>query len=978
MNSRVKQAQKEGASPADIAAGLSYSVVKNALQKVIRVRDPRDLGGKVVVQGGTFASEAVLRAFESVSGREAVRPAETGLMGAYGAALVARNRGTSGSGAQPATSRSGLAGSAELGAFTARTESSRCQGCGNACLLTVTRFGGRDAAGGAHVTGNRCERGAELALGGGTAEGRKAAPAMASVAAPPDLYAWKYERLFRYEALPLERAPRGRVGMPRVLNLYENHPFWFTLLTTLGFRVELSPRSSKALYELGMESIPSESACYPAKLVHGHATALVKAGLPFVFYPCIPREERFVEGSDNCYNCPIVASYPEVVLNNVEGLRAPEDDSSMGHAVYLDPFLPIDDDGRLATRLVEEFAAWKVSAAEARRAVAAARAEEEAYRAELRAEGERALGWLEKRGRHGIVLAGRPYHVDPEIHHGIPQVITGLGMAVISEDAICHLGTVERPLRAVDQWSYHSRLYAAASFVARRDDLDLVQLTSFGCGLDAVTSDQVAEILKRSGKVYSSVKIDEHANLGAARIRLRSLAAAIDERDSAGRKAHPPLPLRPRPAFTADMRTRYTILAPQMAPIQFQVVEEAFRASGYRLEILPRAGREAVDEGLRAVHNDACYPSIIVVGQLLSALRSGRYDLDSTAVLITQTGGGCRATNYIGFLRKALADAGLSRVPVISLSAQGFESNPGFKVTPGFLWRGLLACLLGDLVMRLLYRTRPYEAVPGSASALAAEWTARARGLMRRPGLRDYARLCGAMVSAFDALPLRDIPRKPRIGVVGEILVKFHPDANGDIVAGIEAEGGEAVVPDLYGFLLYCSYNAIFRHRRLAGSLGAALGAHAAVAFLEALRRPAKRALARSLRFEAPPSIHVLAAGVDGIVQLGNCTGEGWFLTAEMVELIEGGADGIACLQPFACLPNHVTGKGVLKELRRRHPDVPIAAIDYDPGASEVNQENRLKLLLDNARRGLEKSREGAAMDSKAEGGGDDESEEIA
>jgi predicted nucleotide-binding protein (sugar kinase/HSP70/actin superfamily) len=742
------------------------------------------------------------------------------------------------------------------------------------------------------------------------------------------------------------------MGIPRVLNLYENYPFWFTLFTALGFRVELSPRSSRALYELGMESIPSESVCYPAKLVHGHATQLIRSGIPLVFYPCVPKEERFVEGSDNCFNCPIVTSYPEVVLNNVEGLRVMPDGSTVPAITYLDPFLPLADDRRLAERLVEELRAWKVAPAEARRAVQAARAEESAYRAELRAEGEKALDWIEKRGRHGIVLAGRPYHVDPEVHHGIPQVITELGMAVLSEDAIAHLGPVDRPLRVVDQWAYHSRLYAAATFVSRRDDLDLVQLTSFGCGLDAVTSDQVAEILARTGKVYTTMKIDEHANLGAARIRLRSLAAAIEEREGAGRRSHAPDPQPARPVFGADMRPHYTILAPQMAPVQFEVVEEAFRASGYDFEVLKTADRAAIDEGLRSVHNDACFPSIIVTGQLLSALRSGKYDLARTALLITQTGGGCRATNYIGFIRKALADAGLGHVPVISLSAQGIESSPGFRLTPALLYRGVMACSVGDLVSRLLLRCRPYEASPGSADHLAREWLVKARELMHGPSPWRYAAFCRDAVAAFDALPLLGASRRTRIGVVGEILVKFHPGANGDIVGAIEAEGAEAVVPDLYGFLLYCCYNAVFRRQKLSGGLAAVLGSRLAIAALELLRAPANRALRKSTRFEEPPRIGRLAASVEGIVQLGNCTGEGWFLTAEMLELIEGGTDGIACLQPFACLPNHVTGKGVLKELRRRHPEVPIAAIDFDPGTSEVNQENRLKLLIDNARRG--------------------------
>lgn len=946
MNSRVKQSQKEGATPADIAAGLAYAVIRNALEKVIRLRRPSDIGSKVVVQGGTFASDAVLRAFELVAGVEPVRPAEAGIMGAYGAALLARSRWAEGS-------SSSLIHEEELDSFSYRTEPRRCPGCANSCLLTATTFSGGPGSGSTYVTGNRCERGAGEAQGASPSRTRSAPPGLAegqtaSRNAPPDLYAWKLARVFAGESLPEDKAPRGRIGVPRVLNLYENYPLWLALLSELGYRVEISPRSSKTVYERGMDTIPSESVCYPAKLAHGHAAILASSapgGLGTVFYPCVPRERRFVEGSNDRYNCPIVASYPEVILNNVDAFRS-------GEIRYLDPFLPVADARRLASRLVEVFTDDGVSIAEARRAVEAGLAAQESFRAELRAKGEEALAWIERTGGHGVVLAGRPYHIDPEINHGIPSVATSLGMAVLSEDSICHLGRVARPLRVVDQWAYHSRLYATASFVARRDDLDLVQLVSFGCGLDAITSDQVAEILEGAGKIYTGIKIDEHANLGAARIRLRSLAAAIAERKAARVRTRVTAPPKERVVFERGMRSEYTILAPQMSPIHFSIIEQAFRMSGYRLEVLAETGKEALDAGLRAVHNDACYPTILVVGQVMSALRSGRYDLQRTAVLISQTGGGCRATNYISFIRKALADYGMAQIPVISLSAARLERNPGFRPSPLLLARGLQALLYGDALMRCLYRTRPYEAEAGSADALASRLSERCSAAIGRPTRRGFIDTLREIIRAFDALPLLDVPRKTRIGVVGEILVKFHPEANNRIVETIEAEGGEAVVPDLYDFLLYSASNGRFRRRFLEGALGTGLLADAAVALLERLREPLKRAFRSSGRFEPPPHIDELAAGVDGIVQLGNCTGEGWFLTAEMVELVKTGVDGIVCLQPFACLPNHVTGKGMLKELRRRFPRVAVSAIDFDPGASEVNQLNRIKLLMAGARRG--------------------------
>jgi predicted CoA-substrate-specific enzyme activase len=958
MNSRVKQAQKEGASIGDISAGLSYSVIRNALQKVIRLRSPGDLGSRVIVQGGTFCNDAVLRAFELISGREPVRPDIAGLMGAYGAALIARQRAREGE-------RSRMLPREELETLRASATMERCGLCANKCLLTVSRF----SDGRAFVSGNRCERGAKFGRGttrkgvgfGETAGARSGEQAGQSSVdargALPNLYAWKHARLFSYTPIDPQKARRGTVGIPRVLNLYEDYPFWFTFFTALGFSVRLSPRSRRSVFEAGIETIPSESVCYPAKLAHGHVASLMKDGTGFIFYPCIPYSPKEDPEARNHFNCPIVTSYPEVILNNVEGIR-------QGQVMFANPFLPIHDPKALKERLREELSDFSVTTVEIDRAVDAGLAEQAAFRAEVRAMGERTVREMEHRGLRGIILAGRPYHLDPEINHGIADLAVSLGMVVLTEDSIAHLGAIERPLRVVDQWVYSTRLYAAASFAARRSDIALVQLTSFGCGLDAVTSDQVQEILERQGRIHTLIKIDEQSNLGAARIRLRSLTAvfpritgaavfpritgaAVFPRITGAAEPHlgAPVDSRLRPAFTEEMRETYTILAPQMSPIHFGILERAFRLSGYRLEVLPEVDRGAVDEGLASVNNDACYPSIIVVGQMMAALRSGRYDLSRTALLISQTGGGCRATNYIAFLRKALADAGWTHIPVISLNALGLEKNPGFRISLTLLKRGIMAIVYGDLLMRMLYRIRPYEVEKGAADRLCAKWASRCADSLARPGFGAFRRTIRAMVGDFDSLPIVG-GRKPRLGVVGEILVKFHPVANNRIVELIEAEGAEAVVPGLHDFLLYCSYGGQVRRALLKAGRRRALLSRLAIMALELLRITMKKQLARSARFCPPPSIYELARGVDGIVQLGNVTGEGWFLTAEMMELIHDDVRAIACIQPFACLPNHVTGKGMIRELRRRHPEVTISAIDYDSGASEVNQLNRLKLLL--------------------------------
>lgn len=912
MNSRVKQAQKEGASVGDISAGLSYSVIKNALFKVIKIRDPRELGSRIIVQGGTFYNDAVLRSFELIAEREAVRPDIAGLMGAYGAALISSEKYSEGS-------VSTLMGSELLDSFKTDITLKRCGLCGNNCQLTINHF----PDGRRFTSGNRCERGA-----GEEHINRNI----------PNLYDYKYKKLNGYKSLELKDASRGTIGIPRVLNMYENYPFWHTFFTGLKYRVELSPRSTRKIYELGIETMPSESVCYPAKLVHGHIMSLLNKGIKTIFYPCLPYEKKEDGNADNQYNCPIVTSYSEVIRHNMDVLK--DKDIS-----FINPFLPYNDKARLTQRLIEEFGSFGITRDEIVNAVKKAWREDELFKEDIRRKGEEVLDWLDKNGGTGIVLAGRPYHIDPEINHGIPNIITGFGMAVLTEDSIAHLGNIERPLRIVDQWVYHTRLYNAASFVRTKNNLELVQLNSFGCGLDAVTTDQVQEILHCFGRIFTVLKIDEINNLGAARIRIRSLIAAMDERKRNGfinERKHFPTPKVP---FTEEMKVKHTILAPQMSPIHFQFVEEAFRASGYKLVVLPSVDRNAVDEGLKYVNNDACYPSIIVAGQMIEALKSGNYDLNNTSVLITQTGGGCRATNYIGFIRKALKDAGLEHISVISLNAIGIEKNPGFKLSIGLLNKCLIALVYGDILMRVLYKVRPYERVAGSANKLYESWVDICKASVRSGKLRPFRKNIRAMVEAFDNLEI-DNHKKPMVGLVGEILVKFHPTANNSVVDVIEREGAEAVMPDLIDFFLYCAYGANFKHRYLSGSFKNKILSNLGIAAIEFYRKDMRKALKKSRRFEAPSGIFALAGEASKVLSLGNQAGEGWFLTAEMIELIKSGATNIVCMQPFACLPNHVTGKGMIKELKRMYPKANIVPVDYDPGASEVNQLNRIKLML--------------------------------
>lgn len=917
MNSRVKQAQKEGASVGDISAGLSYSVVRNALYKVIKLRDTDQMGKNIVVQGGTFNNNSILRCFELLTEKNVVRPDIAGIMGAFGSAIIAKERWKGG--------KCNILGSSELDSFEFETSLTRCGKCNNHCQLTITKF----SDGSRFVSGNRCERGAGL---------EKAKKEM------PNLFDYKYKRAFGYTPLKESEAPMGVVGIPRVLNIYENYPLWFTLFTELGFSVKLSGRSTHQIYEKGIDSIPSESACYPAKIVHGHIQDLLDKGVKTIFYPCIPYEQIEYSKAGNHFNCPMVTSYPEVIYNNMDAVRAAD-------MKYIYPFINLADRPSVKRQLMKALKDYGFTKAQIDEATDKAFDELENYKHDVRTKGEETLKWLEEHNERGIVLAGRPYHVDPEINHGIPDMITSLGFAVLTEDSVAHLGHLERDIRVVDQWAYHTRLYESAAQVIKQPLLELIQLNSFGCGLDAVTTDQVQEILQSHEKIYTTLKIDEVSNLGTARIRVRSLKAAIGERN-----ANDFIPHKiddytlTRVTFTKEEKANHTIIFPQMSPTHFGMFEAVLRANGYNAVVLEHATAEDVETGLKSVNNDACYPSIMVTGQLVNAFESGKCDPDNTSVMITQTGGGCRATNYIAFLRKALKEAGYPNVPVISLNVSGLEGNPGFSITPKLVDGLLKACTWGDLLLAVTLRIRPYEVHKGETNAVHDKWQKRLYNEILNKNHRNLKlkKVIDEIIADFDAIEIDDTIKKPKVGVVGEILVKFHPDANNNIIDVIEEEGGEAVMPGLADFMLYCLYNNNFKRDNLGSKRSTAALCNLAIWGIESYRKHAAKVMEGNPKFSARSPKHIadIAEGAKNVLQLGHCTGEGWFLTGEMIELINSGVPNIACVQPFACLPNHVTGKGMIKELRRQFPQANIVAVDYDPGASEVNQLNRIKLMM--------------------------------
>lgn len=929
MNSKIKQAQKEGYTVGDISSGLSYSVIKNAIQKVMKVRDTATLGNHIVVQGGTFYNDAVLRAFEKIVGKNVVRPDISGLMGAYGMALLSKEQYESNLDMEYTST---ILKSDEIDNLEIKVTHTRCNNCENHCKLTINKF----SNGAIHVSGNRCEKGA------GITTNKKNLP---------NLVQYKYKRIFDYTPIEEQYATRGTIGIPRVLNMYEDYPFWFTFLTNLRFRVVLSDKSTRKTYEKGMESMPSESVCYPAKISHGHIENLLEKGIKTIFYPCMPYSRKEYDKVDNHYNCPIVISYSEVLKNNVENLKS--DDIK-----FINPFLPFETKN-LVKKIMEldEFKEYNFTKKELQESAEKAEAEYQKCKKDIKDKGTETVRYIEENNLKGIVLAGRPYHIDPEINHGIDTLITSLGLCVLTEDSVADKAEAKRPIRVVDQWVFHARLYAAADFVGKHNHLELVQLNSFGCGVDAVTTDQVEEILSSYDKMYTLIKIDEVNNLGAVRIRIRSLLASMNKRiaQNENKEDIGDYGINKK-VFTKEMRKDYTILVPQMAPIHFELIEAAVQESGYKVELLRECTQHTVETGLKYVNNDACYPSILVTGQMIEALESGKYDLNKTALIMSQTGGGCRATNYIGFIRKALKDAGFSNIPVISFNVVGMEKMPGFKLTPKMIERLIKCVIYGDLLQKVLTKNRVYEINKGETKKLYDEWMIKCKALVRNSNNKQFKQSIYNIVDDFEKIKLDTTNKKPKVGIVGEVLIKYHPFGNNFVADMLEKEGAEVILPDFMGFVKFMATHKITFNNLLNINKTSAKISKIAIKLIDILEKDVKCALANSKKgYLQPCDIWHLESKVKDVLSIGNQTGEGWFLTAEMIEYMENDIPNIICVQPFACLPNHVVGKGVIKTIREKYPDANISPVDYDPGASETNQANRIKLLMTVAKDNLKR-----------------------
>ena len=924
MNSKVKQALREGATISDISAGLAYSVIKNSIYKVLRLKHTEVLGNKIVAQGGTFRNPAVLRALELLLKKEVIRPDIAELMGAYGAALTALNNHIR----EPA----GSAGFNAIRDTDVKVDFTKkqihCNGCENKCPVIKLTF----ANGNRFFTGNRCERHFSNRPEG-KEQGR-------------DLIAEKLNLIFDRKAEP-EGDSILTFGIPRCLNMYENFPFWSAFLAACGFRVVLSSPSNFRLFEKGASTVMSENICFPAKLAHGHIFDLIDRGVDRIFYPIVVHEQKEFPDVLNSFNCPVVTGYPDVLKSAIgpaEKYRIPLDTPAISFR-----------DSRLLKRQLHLFfrqfgLKYRMVSSGVEKGLSAQRK----FKTELMDRAAALMSTARNEGRMIVVLAGRPYHIDPLVNHGIPDLLTRMGVDVISEDAVpADKKQSLADINVLTQWTYANRLYASARWVCENHHTELVQLTSFGCGPDAVSADEVREIIKGSGKIYTLIKMDEIANLGAVRVRLRSMLEAVKENRSKPQGASAKANTVKR-VFMPEDRKR-TLIAPYFSPFYSPLVPAAFRSLGYRVDVLPPQDRASVEFGLKNINNDICYPAVLIAGDIIKAFKSDQYDPENTSVILTQTGGQCRASSYVSLIRKGLASAGLDDVPVVAISADEINPQPGFIIDKKKLVKRMaLGVIFSDPLAQMYLATVVREEIRGTSKALHTKYLLEMETGIEKADYHYLLKVLERAVTAFNEVRIDDRP-VPRIGVVGEIFVKYNFFSNGNIIEWLSDQGVEVALPCLQNFFVQRFVNEDFNQNAFfKESLVDSLKYKLADIYTSYHLAHIDRAMQGFRFYRKPFNLKELAEITGEVVSLANQFGEGWLLTAEMIAMLKRGIGSIVCLQPFGCISNHITGMGMERKLKEIFSNLNLLSLDMDAGASEVNILNRLHFMIIAAREELE------------------------
>jgi predicted nucleotide-binding protein (sugar kinase/HSP70/actin superfamily) len=838
-------------------------------------------------------------------------------MGAYGAALFARE-----SDARGLEKNSGfnLAESPDAVSYNSRLI--KCRGCENRCSVSKLIF----ENGNIYYTGNRCEN-----IYSNQAAGSEKGE---------NLPAIKNNLLFGRNLSP-DSTPKAVLGIPRALNIFENFPFWARLLTECGLEVVISGQSDEEVANKGAGTVMSDNICFPARLVHGHIIDLIEKGVDRIFYPIVTYEQDEIPGANNCYNCPVVSGYPDVIRSSIN----PE----QNYEVPIDlPAFTFRDKRLLAKNCYKYLSQFGITPKQFDSAFKLALRDMRDYKQQVREYAGKIAENAFKTGRKVILLAGRPYHIDPLINHDIPNTIADLGFDVITEDSIPVADHPIDDLKVLSQWAYPNRMYAAAKWAADKDFVEVVQLNSFGCGPDTIAIDEMRELLLSMGKNHTVIRIDEHSCAGSLRLRIRSLIESIRLRETRG-TPQPVIPRRHSAPFLKSDRRR-TILAPFFSPFHSAFVSAPFRSMGYNVVSLPPSDEETIDYGLRYVNNEICYPATLVIGDVLRALKSGDYDPDDVAVGITQTGGQCRASNYASLLKKALVDAGYGKVPVvgISLARNKLNHQPGFRMkTIDLVKKGILGAIYGDAISDMYYAVAPREAEKGHAARVSEKYIAAAQTAIERGDRRAILQCLAGAVEEFNALPLRQ-RSAPKVGLVGEIYVKYNPAGNNYIVNDLIDDGIHVVMPPLVNMFTQWLVNVHIKHDK--GIENKFISKNFALLLKKYVDRvfASFDAVMAGFRFFSPRHelghIADLASGVMDMTS--HYFGEGWMIAGDISAFAEDGIRDVICLQPFGCIANHVIAKGIEKSLREKYPGLNILYLDIDSGASAVNLHNRLHLLL--------------------------------
>ncbi len=925
MNSRVKQALREGAEVGEISAGLAYSVIKNALHKVLNLTDTAVLGDHIVVQGGSFRNPAIHRAMEQVLGKPVVCPDKAEHMGAFGAALIARDtymRTSEGTGLGVA-----LDDLASVGDYQKRIIN--CRGCENQCTITKLTFPNTNI----FYTGNRCERIFSN-------HGKKVEPGA-------NMYARANELLFE-RPTQTAAAPRLTIGIPRALNFFENYPFWNTLFVESGIRVRLSDQSKHALFEKGAGTVMSENICFPAKLLHGHIFNLLDAGVDRIFYPMVFYEKSEFADAINCYNCPIVSGYPDVVRSAI--------DPQGKYGVPFDqPAVTFQDTKLLKKTCRDYLSELGVDRSTFERAFKLALEAQDEYKQELRQLGAEIIERAKAEKRLAVILAGRPYHVDPLINHKIPEILADMGVDVLTVDSIpWKEGQSLENQMVLTQWAYLNRIFHAARWTGKQKGVELAQLNSFGCGPDAFALDEVKGVLSEYGKNHTVLRIDEITSTGSARLRLRSMLEAFNEKNDPLQDDEPQhIVARKTTRLYRKTDHDKVIIVPEFSRFCTPPIIRPGYDMGYHIEVLPSPDNESVQVGLKYTNNEICYPGIIVIGDAIKALQSGVYDPDQVIVGSWETGGQCRASNISCLMKKALVSAGYEHIPVVTLSTRlkSFNPQPEFKFNLiEYLYKALLGMVYSDGISALYHATAVRERTRGDADALADKYMipfeSGAVPLARAPIIQKLREA----VTEFNSLSV-DRERRPQVGIVGEIYVKYNTFVNNNLVQWLMDQDVEVVLPPLLSFFtgsfvgLKAGVQARIRRPELLHIL-ASLGKR----LVRSVIHEADAAL-RDFSFYRPhKDDDETARTAQSIVHLTHQYGEGWLLSGEIGEYVKEGVQNVICLQPFGCIANHVIAKGVAQRLQERYQDLNLLYLDLDAGISEVNYFNRLHFFLEQAK----------------------------